>query len=143
MVTYSQPIISSSGKFLGITTIDITVDALCYGDQCKAPPPPPVDYNYLTNIRPVGLTFFAIALVASVGCGIWMQVHRKDRVVVASQPFFLQLICVGCLIMASSIIPLSIDDGIVSPEGCSIACMAFPWVSVFFYCIMQMVFFLT
>ena len=34
MVTYSQPIISQSGKFLGVATIDVTVDALCYGAQC-------------------------------------------------------------------------------------------------------------
>lgn len=34
MVTYSHPVISRAGKFLGVATIDITVDALCYGDQC-------------------------------------------------------------------------------------------------------------
>ena len=125
MVTYSQPIISSSGKFLGIATIDVTVDALCYGDQCNEP----VNYNYLTNIRGVGLTFCAIAMVLALGSGVWTQVHRMHRVVIASQPFFLRIICIGCLIMASSIIPLSIDDSVASPEGCSKACMAFPWVS--------------
>ena len=125
MVTYSQPIISNSGKFLGIATIDVTVDALCYGDQCNEP----VNYNYLTNIRGVGLTFCAIAMVLALGSGVWTQVHRMHRVVIASQPFFLRIICIGCLIMASSIIPLSIDDSVASPEGCSKACMAFPWVS--------------
>jgi len=126
MVTYSQPIIAhSSGKFLGVATIDITVDALCYGDQCGTA----VDYNYLPiGIRSVGFAFVAVAMVCALSCGVWTQVYSKDRVVIASQPFFLGLICCGCLIMASSIVPLSIDDGIVHADGCSIACMAFPWL---------------
>ena len=125
MVTYAQPIISQSGKFLGVTTIDIAVDSLCYGEQCDYQ----VDNNYLTNIRPAGFTFVAISMAVSLGCGGWTYKNRKDKVVIASQPFFLLLICVGCFIMASAIIPLSIDDSIASPEGCSKACMAFPWVS--------------
>lgn len=125
MVTYSQPIISQSGKFLGVTTIDISVDALCYGEQCDYP----VDYNYLTNVTPVGYTFAAISMALSLGCGLWTYLNRKDKVVIASQPFFLILICIGCFVMASAIIPLSIDDSMASPEGCSKACMAYPWVS--------------
>ena len=34
MVTYSQPMYSGK-KFLGIATIDIEVDALCFGNQCS------------------------------------------------------------------------------------------------------------
>ncbi len=124
MVTYSQPIISQAGKFLGIATIDISVDALCYGQQCDFP----VDYNYLTNVRPAGFTFVAISMASSIGCGLWTYKSRKDKVVIASQPVFMAMICVGCFILASAIIPLSIDDSIASPEGCSKACMAFPWV---------------
>jgi len=124
MVTYAQPIISQSGKFLGVTTIDIAVDSLCYGEQCDYQ----VDNNYLTNIRPAGFTFVAISMAVSLGCGGWTYKNRKDKVVIASQPFFLFLICIGCFIMASAIIPLSIDDSIASPEGCSKACMAFPWL---------------
>ena len=126
VVTYSRPIVSQSGKFLGVATIDIAVDALCYGDQCDYP----VDYNYLTNIRPAGLTFVIISMAFSIVCGIWTYTKRNDKVVTASQPFFMALICVGCFIMASAIIPLSIDDSVASPDGCSKACMAFPWVSI-------------
>lgn len=127
MVTFSQPIISQSGKFLGIATIDVSVDALCYGEQCDYP----VDYNYLTNICPAGFTFVAISMALSLGCGFWTYKNRKDKVVIASQPVFMALICFGCFVMASAIIPKSIDDSIASPEGCSKACMAFPWVSCF------------
>lgn len=127
MVTFSQPIISQSGKFLGIATIDVSVDALCYGEQCDYP----VDYNYLTNISPAGFTFVTISMALSLGCGFWVYKNRKDKVVLASQPVFMALICVGCFVMASAIIPKSIDDRVASPEGCSKACMAFPWVSEF------------
>eukprot|EP00804_Cyclotella_cryptica_P011025 CCRYP_017488-RA/>CCRYP_017488-RA protein AED:0.30 eAED:0.30 QI:710/1/0.9/1/0.44/0.3/10/542/659 len=157
MVTYSQPILSQAGKFLGIVTIDVKVEALCYGDQCDVP----IDYNYLTNIRPVGLTASVVAMSAAVGCALWTYCYRSDRVVKASQPFFLMIICMGCFVMSSSIIPLSIDDSIASEEGASMvriwsfqiltdmarayftlssrdtvgchslqlkACMAFPWL---------------
>ena len=123
MVTFSQPLISQTGKFLGVTTIDITVDALCYGEQCNQQ----IDYNYLTKIRPVGLTFAVIAMASCFACGNWSRMYRRNRVVVASQPIFLRLICIGCLVVSSSIIPLSIDDSIASPEGCSTAC-TFPWL---------------
>ena len=100
----SQPIISRAGKFLGIATIDVQVEALCYGGQCDTA----VDYNHLTTIRPAGFTFVALCMASSIACAIWTQLNRSDRVVKASQPFFLLIICAGCLIMASSIIPLSI-----------------------------------
>ena len=44
MVTYSQPIVRK-GKFLGVATIDIEVDALCYGNQCTSSCPVE-DYNF-------------------------------------------------------------------------------------------------
>lgn len=64
MVTYSQPIISKLGKFLGVATIDVTVDALCYGEQCNEP----VDYS--SGIQPVGLTMSAIVMALSLSFGL-------------------------------------------------------------------------
>lgn len=64
MVTYSQPIISKSGKFLGVATIDVTVDALCYGEQCNES----VDYS--SSIQPVGLTMSAIVMALSLSFGL-------------------------------------------------------------------------
>ena len=156
MVTYSQPIISRGKKFLGVVTIDVQVEALCYGEQCNEP----IEYNYLSKIRPVGLAAAAVAMAAAVGCGVWTYCNRQNAVVKASQPFFLVIICVGCFVMTSSIIPLSVDDSIASQEGASMvscwilciwvalfinilhsyiiifylhlyqACMAFPWLLV-------------
>ena len=47
MVTFSQPIIKGN-KFLGIATIDIKVDDLCYGNQCENACPAE-DYNYTVS----------------------------------------------------------------------------------------------
>lgn len=44
MVTFSQPIVKGD-KFLGIATIDIEVDYLCYGNQCENACPAE-DYSY-------------------------------------------------------------------------------------------------
>jgi len=51
-------------------------------------------------------------------------------VVTKSQPFFLGMICVGTLVMASSIIPWSIDDSIAGQPTLNRACMATPWLFV-------------
>lgn len=47
MVTFSQPIVKGD-KFLGVTTIDIEVDELCYGNQCVNACPAE-DYNYTVS----------------------------------------------------------------------------------------------
>jgi competence protein ComGC len=39
------------------------------------------------------------------------------------------MISIGCLVMASSIIPISIDDSIAGKRGCDIACMSTPWLA--------------
>ena len=94
----------------------------------KMPGPKEVNYNYLTAIRPVGLAFAGLIIVGSIACVLWTWRRRKGKVVRASQPFFLVMICVGTLIMGSSIIPLSIDDSIATETGCTKACIAFPWL---------------
>lgn len=40
------------------------------------------------------------------------------------------MICMGCFLMGSSIIPLSIDDALESDRGCDIACISVPWILV-------------
>ena len=41
----------------------------------------------------------------------WMIYYRKSFVVRASQPEFLSLVAFGCLMVASALIPLSIEGG--------------------------------
>ena len=90
----------------------------------------PVDYNYnqLTKIRPVGLTMAAFSMLLSIALSVWVGINRKAAVIRKSQPIFLVMICIGTLLMASAIIPLSIDDSIASYETCTNACIASPWL---------------
>ena len=94
---------------------------------------PQPNLNQLGGIRIAGLFLAAIAMATSFGFTVWVGVNRKVRVVMASQPLFLVMISAGCFILASAVIPMSIDDGVASQQGCNIACMATPWtVSVGF-----------
>ena len=88
-----------------------------------------VDYNYLSvPLQIVGFALCATLLLTSIAFGIWTGLNRKKKVVQASQTFFLLLMCLGTIFMAISMIPLSVDDKSFSPESCSVACMAVPWL---------------
>ena len=90
-------------------------------------PVPQVEENFLDDsLRGLGLAFSGLAILMSLGFAVWTQMYRSSRVVKASQPIFLHIICIGAATMASSIIPLSIDNGIASVNDCDIACISFP-----------------
>ncbi|CAB9498272.1 Extracellular solute-binding protein family 1 [Seminavis robusta] len=89
---------------------------------------PNEEKNLLTRIRPVGLTLMAIIMVSSMAAAAWVYVKRSATVVRASQPPFLWLICLGTMVLGSSILAMSVDDGMASQEGCSAACMIVPWL---------------
>ena len=91
-------------------------------------PPVEFNYNYLGNITILGYTAFLVVGILSIGFGAWTFANRKKRVIMASQPMFLYLICAGVFIFASSIIALGIDDEDHSLRGCDIACMFAPWL---------------
>jgi len=91
-------------------------------------PPVEFNYNYLGNIKILGYIAFLVVGVLSIGFGAWTFANRKKRVIMASQPEFLYLICAGVLIFASSIIAFGIDDEDHSLRGCDIACMFAPWL---------------
>ncbi|KAL3776718.1 hypothetical protein HJC23_001505 [Cyclotella cryptica] len=86
------------------------------------------NFNHLGAIRMVGFTFMALAMALAVFFFFWTHRNKKHRIVQMSQPKFLELICVGTFMMASCIIPLSVDDGVASVRGCDIACMSAPWL---------------
>lgn len=95
--------------------------------------------NYLTTtVRAVGLTLLAFAWALGFGSIAAVHVLRKDSIVQRSQPFFLQLLCLGSVIMSSSILTLSFDEGLgTSQAGLDVACMATQW---FFFIGQMMVF---
>ena len=89
---------------------------------------PPQEYNYIGNMRYFGWTLASLVVLCSIGMAAWVAKNRKGRIVRASQPIFLIIICIGCLLMGGGMYPLSIDSEIVSVEGCNIACMVAPWL---------------
>ena len=101
-------------------------------------PPITVDHNLIGNLKYVGFTLFGIIVVLGLSCGIWAFIYRNVRVVRVAQPRFLIMIALGVLIMASSMIPLSMDDGggtsrhcvdddMGFGEHCTLICMSVPW----------------
>lgn len=82
------------------------------------------EWMQLKGALVVGYTLCALCMLASFLEGIWTYIHRNTHVVRASQPFFLIMTSVGTLIMASSIIPTSLQDSNTSQQGLDMACMA-------------------
>ena len=93
-------------------------------------PPVKLDMQHLAlPARILIMILGAVVVCLSVGFAWWT--HRNShtcRVVQASQPFFLQLVNVGTLLMGGSIFTLAIDDKIASDRGCTISCAMFPWL---------------
>ena len=88
-------------------------------------PPFENDMNQLTAARPWGLVIAGISLVASLCIAGWVVLQREHSQLQSSQPVFLVMVCAGVFVLSSSIIPMSLDNEILSPYGCSIACMRY------------------
>jgi 7 transmembrane sweet-taste receptor of 3 GCPR len=93
-----------------------------------------VNENILENLKYFGLICFAkVAVLVAFFIG-WTYVNRKSLVVQSAQPFFLVMIAVGVLILSSSLVPLSFDDGGsgASPKSRTYrvgVCMSVPWLA--------------
>mmetsp|Transcript_41833 Transcript_41833/g.82009 ORF Transcript_41833/g.82009 Transcript_41833/m.82009 type:complete len:590 (-) Transcript_41833:205-1974(-) len=88
----------------------------------------PIEPNFIGKLSILGYFLFSLVAALSFGCGIWVWLHRTHPVIKASQPEFLLGLCLGVLIMASSIIPLSIDDEYYSDATASKFCISFWWL---------------
>lgn len=93
-----------------------------------------LDYNYIGNLKIVGDVMASIVILLSIGFSTWTLFHRNRKVIKASQPGFLGMISFGVLLMGSAIIPLSFDDS-EGGHGCSMACMAVPWLLCLGFCV--------
>eukprot|EP00977_Amphora_coffeiformis_P022174 scaffold10570_cov176-Amphora_coffeaeformis.AAC.24 len=87
-----------------------------------------MELNQLSTIRPYGFALAAIIVTSALAASLWVYIKRDDRVVRASQPLFLHMICAGIAVMGLAIVPMGIDDSIASDDACSTACMAMPWL---------------
>lgn len=94
-------------------------------------PPLNLNQHLLGGLVIVGYTCFGIAVLSALACLSWTVYFRTSLVVRAAQPFFLFMVAGGIIILASTLIPLSFDDG-GEPESMtttkSIAiCQSIPW----------------
>ena len=110
-----------------------------YSDGTTTPPPvlPPYEQEKITlspGARIFGLVLCGAALLLSIFFYAWTSSYRKTVVVRASQPLFLDLLCVGTFIMAAAVIPMSIEES-------DAACQAIPWLfTTGFICIFSALF---
>jgi len=87
-----------------------------------------LDDNYLGKLVILGYVYFTIVALVVLGCGVWLVVNRKQRVVYASQPPFLCMVCVGALVLGSTILPLTVNTQRYTEHESDAACMAIPWL---------------
>jgi ABC-type sugar transport system substrate-binding protein len=103
-------------------------------------PPLDVDQNLLGNFKYFGITCFGLVALSAAGCVAWTLYQRASYVVGAAQPFFLVMVAAGVLIMSSSLVPLSFDDGgnllddggnleSISTTRSVGICMSIPWLA--------------
>lgn len=81
-----------------------------------------------SGLRIGSWVMFAIVLVLSISCSFWTLKYQKTRVVRASQPIFLQMICAGVVIFATTIPVNMVDNSVATVRGCDIACNSVAWL---------------
>ena len=113
-----------------------TTEPFVFGDGTtalpKSLPDPIVETNLIHPATRISVLFLcACAILVAVGFGIWTWLNRTTRIVRASQPFFLYIICLGTVLLATTMIPRQYDAGnLQSPRGLNIACNATLWLCV-------------
>jgi hypothetical protein len=89
---------------------------------------PQVEMNQLGGIRGYGIVLSCIIMACSICFAAWTVRYRTSRLVMASQPYFLVMLCFGTAVLGSAIIPLGMDDGAVSETAATRACRSIPWL---------------
>ena len=56
--------------------------------------------HFSTAVRATALTMWGIAFTLALGCMAWTWKHRNTRILRASQPFFLYVICFGTIVLS-------------------------------------------
>lgn len=113
--------VEDGGSYPGCSGLDATFDI-------SLRVTPAEELNQLDFIRYAGIALMAIAFATTAAFVSWVYFYRNTRIVKVMQPIFLLTVCFGVFILSSSIIPMSLDDGVISEKSCDIACMAVPWL---------------
>eukprot|EP00535_Pseudo-nitzschia_heimii_P010062 CAMPEP_0197181248 /NCGR_PEP_ID=MMETSP1423-20130617/5594_1 /TAXON_ID=476441 /ORGANISM="Pseudo-nitzschia heimii, Strain UNC1101" /LENGTH=781 /DNA_ID=CAMNT_0042631469 /DNA_START=174 /DNA_END=2519 /DNA_ORIENTATION=+ len=89
------------------------VDPFIFNDGTDTKPRPVWEKNITTVYIGDGVLYIALILcglsvVAAVVSAIWTYLNRKTRIIRASQPFFLYLICFGTILVALDLMTVTI-----------------------------------
>ena len=99
-------------------------------------PPVKLDENVVSPaIRGVVLSMFGVVLLLVTGFSYWTFKNIGQRVVVASQPFFLFTLLSGISILAAAIVPISFDHTVATLDGAAVACNSTLWLLSIGFCV--------
>ena len=110
----------------------MTVYSIALGEVLGKHSPIQVGQSLLGNLKYIGFVCFGIVALSVLACLGWTIFNRTGIVVKASQPSFLIMNARGALIVASSITPLSFDDGgddIIDDTRAIGICMSVSWLA--------------
>ena len=114
-----------------------------YNNQTQRPPTlplildPPVDYHLIPVwAQIVGWSLSGVVILTSLALIVWTLWNRKKFIVSAAQPIFLCQLCLGTILLATAVFPLSLqdsadnlaDDDFDTPHRLDTACMSIPWL---------------
>lgn len=109
------------------------VNPFVYADGSTSPPQllrNPADQNYLSDgVRAAGFTLAGTAYFCVLLSLLWLFAYRHHTVVIASQPFFLMLMCIPCALITTVIVLKAFDESHGwSEQQLTSACIAVPWL---------------
>jgi len=74
-----------------------------------------------------GLVMASLAMILGILCFVGTIWFRNQKIVRASQPIFMCMICFGCIIISASVIPMSLQNA-SNTRILDMACMTTPWL---------------
>ena len=91
--------------------------------------------HYLSKgVQITGFVLAGLAFCFAVVSGAWVFANRKNKLIMASQPGFLYLLCFGAALVAPSAVFLGFDErNGASEKQLDALCSAFPWFFVIGY----------
>jgi multiple sugar transport system substrate-binding protein len=92
---------------------------------------PPANQNYIDeSFRSAGWGMAGLICGTSLLLMVWTFVNHNHKVIAAWQPYLLIQSCLGLFLLGATIVPLSLDDSLVSVNVLNIMCMLSPWTYV-------------
>ena len=113
----------------------VEINPFVYSDGSNSPPEllrSVPEQNFLDPIvRGFGLGLMTLALLSIFVSAVWVLLHRKHRVVIAAQPPFLYVLCLGSTLSSLVILVCSFDESYGWDDAMlDKACVAIPWLFI-------------